>query len=62
MVAMLPRRLALWAAAHAPLALLDPPYTSITIEFETLWSEAADQDEGLRWLLDELAESIEDLG
>jgi DNA-binding transcriptional LysR family regulator len=62
MVAMLPHRLALWAAAHAPLALLDPPYTSITIEIETLWVEAADQDEGLWWLLSELAESIEDLG
>jgi DNA-binding transcriptional LysR family regulator len=62
MVAMLPRRLALWAAAHAPLALLDPPYTSITIEIEMLWVEGADQDEGLQWLLNELAESIGDLG
>jgi DNA-binding transcriptional LysR family regulator len=62
MVAMLPRRLALWAAAHAPLSLLDPPYTSITVEIEMLWVERADQDEGLQWLLNELAESIGDLG
>jgi DNA-binding transcriptional LysR family regulator len=62
MVAMLPRRLALWAAAHAPLTLLDPPYTSITTEIEMLWVEGADQDEVLRWLLNELAESIGDLG
>jgi DNA-binding transcriptional LysR family regulator len=62
MVAMLPRRLALWAAAHAPLALLDPPYRSITIEIEMLWVEGADQDEGLQWLLNELVESIGDLG
>jgi DNA-binding transcriptional LysR family regulator len=62
MVAMLPRRLALWAAAHAPLTLLDPPYRSITIEIEMLWVEGADQDEGLQWLLNELVESIGDLG
>jgi DNA-binding transcriptional LysR family regulator len=36
MIAMLSRRLALRAAAHAPLALLDPPYRSITIEIEML--------------------------
>lgn len=62
MVAMLPRRLAFWAAAQAPLALLDPPYMSITIEIEMLWAEEADQDQGLQWLLSELAESIRDLG
>src|SRR6266436_3168457 len=62
MVAMLPRRLALWAAAHAPLALVDPPYRSITIEIEMLWVEGADQDEGLQWLLNELVESIGDPG
>jgi hypothetical protein len=48
MVAMLPRKLALWAAAHTPLTLLDPPYTSIAIEIEVLWVEGADQDEGLQ--------------
>ena len=62
MVAMLPRRLALWAAAHAPLTLLDPPYTSITTEIEMLWVEGADQNEVLQWLLNELAESIRDVG
>jgi hypothetical protein len=58
----LPRRLALWAAAHAPLALLDPPYRSITIEIEMLWVEGAAQDEGLQWLLNELAASMVDVG
>jgi DNA-binding transcriptional LysR family regulator len=62
MVAMLPRRLAFWAAAQAPLTLLDPPYTSIAIEIEMLWVEGADQDERLRWLRNELADFIEDLG
>jgi DNA-binding transcriptional LysR family regulator len=62
MVAMLPRRLALWATAHAPLALLDPPYRSITIEIEMLWVEGAARDEGVQWLLNELAESIDELG
>jgi hypothetical protein len=58
---MLPRRLALWAAARSPLAMLDPPYRSTTIEIEMLWVEGAAQDEGLQWLLNELAESIGDL-
>jgi DNA-binding transcriptional LysR family regulator len=62
MVAMLPRRLALWAAANAPLALLDPPTTSTTTEIEMLWDQGADQDQGLQWLVNELAESIGDLG
>ena len=62
MVAMLPRRIALWAAAQAPLTLLNPPYTSITIQIEMLWIEGADQDERLRWLRSELADSIGDLG
>jgi DNA-binding transcriptional LysR family regulator len=37
MVAILPRRLALWAAAHAPIALLDPPYASITMDICPRW-------------------------
>jgi DNA-binding transcriptional LysR family regulator len=62
MVATLPRRLALWAAAHAPLALLDLPYQSMTVEIEMLWDQGADQDQGLQWLVNELAESIGDVG
>jgi DNA-binding transcriptional LysR family regulator len=62
MVAMLPRRIALWAAAQAPLTLLDPPYKSITIEIEMLWVDGANQDERLRWLRNELADSIGNLG
>jgi DNA-binding transcriptional LysR family regulator len=62
MVAMLPRRLALWAAGHASVALLDPPYTPITMEIEMLWAERADKDGGLQWLRNALADSIGDLG
>jgi DNA-binding transcriptional LysR family regulator len=62
MVAILPRRIALWAATNAPLVLLDPPYPPVIIEIEMLWHQDADQDQGLRWLVSELAESIGDLG
>ena len=62
MVATLPRRLALWAAAHAPLTLLDPPYPSAAIEIEMLWDHGADNDHVLQWLVNELAESIGDVG
>jgi len=62
MVATLPRRLALWAAAHAPLALLDLPYASMTVDIEMLWDQGADQDQGLQWLVSELTESIGDVG
>jgi DNA-binding transcriptional LysR family regulator len=34
MVATLPHRLALWAAAHFPLVLLDLPYTPKTVDIE----------------------------
>ena len=61
-VAALSRRLALWAAANAPLVLLDPPTTSIPTEIETLWDQGADQDQGLQWLVNELIESIGDSG
>jgi DNA-binding transcriptional LysR family regulator len=58
MVATLPRRLALWAAARAPLVLLDLPYTSMTVDVEMLWDQSADQDQGLQWLVNELAASM----
>jgi DNA-binding transcriptional LysR family regulator len=61
MVATLPRRLALWAAAHAPLVLLDLPYPSMTVDIEMLWDESADEDQGLQWLVNELAASIGDV-
>jgi len=57
MVATLPRRLALWAAAHAPLSLLDPPSPSVAVDIEMLWDQVADEDQGLQWLVNELAES-----
>src|SRR5271165_5310566 len=45
MLAKLPRRLALSAAAHAPLSLLDPPYPSVAIDIEMLWHQDSDDDQ-----------------
>ena len=61
MVAIVPRRLALWAVAHASLVLLDPPYPAVAVEIETLWNQASDEDHTIRWLLHELAASVGDL-
>jgi DNA-binding transcriptional LysR family regulator len=61
MLAKLPRRLALWAAAHAPLTLLDPPYPPVAIDIEMLW-QGGDDDRGIQWLVDELAECIGNVG
>jgi DNA-binding transcriptional LysR family regulator len=58
MVATLPRRLALWAAAHFPLVLLDLPYTPITVDVEMVSHHSADRDKGLQWLIDEVAASM----
>ena len=62
MVATLPRRLALWAAAHFSLVLLDLPYTPQTVDVEIVCDQSADRDKGLQWLIDELAASIVDVG
>ena len=62
MVAMLPRRLAHWAAAHAPLVLLDLPCESMTVNSEPLWGQSANQDQGLQWLAKEFAASMADAG
>jgi DNA-binding transcriptional LysR family regulator len=58
MLATLPRRLALWAVAHFPLVLLDLPYTPKTVDIEMVCDQSADRDEGLQWLIDELAASM----
>ena len=58
MVATLPRRLALWTAAHAPVVLLDLPYTSMTVDIEMLWDQSTDQDQGLQWLIRELESAV----
>ena len=55
MVATLPHRLALWAAAHFPLVLLDLPYTPKTVDIEIVCDQSADRDKGLQWLIDECA-------
>ena len=62
MVATLPRRLALWVATHAPLTLLDPPYPPEAINIEMLWDQSNEEDQSLRWLMNELAESIGEAG
>jgi DNA-binding transcriptional LysR family regulator len=59
MVATLPRRLALWTAAHSPVALLDLPYTSMTVDIEMLWDQSTDQDQGLQWLIRELESAVD---
>jgi DNA-binding transcriptional LysR family regulator len=61
MVAIAPRRLALWAAANAPLFLLDPPYPAVTVEIEMVWDQTSDEDHTIRWLLNELVASLGDL-
>lgn len=43
MVAIAPRRLALWAAANAPLFLLDPPYPAVAVEIEMVWDQTSDE-------------------
>jgi DNA-binding transcriptional LysR family regulator len=62
MVATLPRSLALWAAAHFPLVLLDLPYTPKMVDIEMVSHHSADRDKGLQWLIDEVAASISDQG
>jgi DNA-binding transcriptional LysR family regulator len=59
MVATLPRRLALWNAAHAPVVPLDLPYTSRTVDIEMLWDQSTDQDKGLQWLIRELESAVD---
>ena len=54
MVATLPHRLALWAAAYFPLVLLDLPYTPKTLVIEMVCDQSAHRDKGLQWLIDEL--------
>jgi len=62
MLAMLPRRLAMWVAANAPLSLLEPPTPSVAVDIEMLWDQSADEDRGLQWLMKQLAESVGDVG
>jgi DNA-binding transcriptional LysR family regulator len=62
MLAKLPRRLALWAAAHAPLSLLDLPYPSVPIDIEMLWHQGGADDHGIQWLVNELVECIGNVG
>jgi DNA-binding transcriptional LysR family regulator len=61
MVATLPRRLALWLMKQTQLALLDLPYSPITVDVEMVWQRGAERDKGLQWLTQELIASAADL-
>jgi DNA-binding transcriptional LysR family regulator len=62
MLAILPRRLAMWVAANAPLSLLEPPSPSVAVDIELLWDQSAEEDRGLQWLVTQLIESVGDVG
>lgn len=62
MLATLPRRLALWTAAHFPLVLLDLPYAPKTVDVEMVCDQGADRDSGLQWLIGEMAASMVEVG
>ena len=54
MVATLPERLARQAVESGSVVILDLPYEPLTVPVEIIWHYRADQDAGLRWLIDEL--------
>jgi DNA-binding transcriptional LysR family regulator len=58
MVATLPRRLALHAAEHSAVVMLELPYEPATVTVEMIWHRRGDQDAGLRWLVGALAEAM----
>jgi DNA-binding transcriptional LysR family regulator len=55
MVATLPHRLALRAAKHEGLVLLDLPYEPLSVSVEAVWHQRAERDAGRQWLTDALA-------
>jgi DNA-binding transcriptional LysR family regulator len=62
MLAMLPRRLAMWVGANLSLSLLEPPFPPVAVDVEMLWDQSADEDRGLQWLMKQLAESVGESG
>lgn len=58
MVATLPRRLALSAAASGALAILDLPYEPLTVTLEAIWHQRVEQDSGAQWLIGELVDAM----
>ena len=58
-VATLPLRLALRAAEHGRLVVLDLPYEPMKVRVEALWHQRADRDPGLRWLVGQIAACCE---
>jgi hypothetical protein len=51
----------LWAAANAPLFLLDPLYPAVAVEIEMVWDQTSDEDHTIRSLLNELVASVGNL-
>lgn len=56
MVASLPRRLALRAAEHWPISILDLPYDPLVVQFEALWHSRANSDPAIAWLVQKMIE------
>ncbi len=55
-VATLPKRLALRATEHWPIAILDLPYDPLVVQFEALWHTRANNDQGIAWLVQKMIE------
>jgi DNA-binding transcriptional LysR family regulator len=62
MVAVLPRRLALQAAKRGQVVTLKPPYVPASVGLEAIFQQEQESDQGLKWIIDELAASAQDLG
>jgi DNA-binding transcriptional LysR family regulator len=61
MVATLPRRFALWLLNQTQVVLLDLPYSPMTVDVEVVWHGRAERDQGLQWLIQQLAASAVDV-
>jgi DNA-binding transcriptional LysR family regulator len=57
MIAMLPLRLARQAVAQGGLVMLDQSLETGSIEIEAAWHSRGDSDQGVTWLLNEVAEA-----
>ena len=55
LIATIPRRLAVHAAASLPIAVYDPPLTLPAPEFALYWHQRSRDDPGHRWLRDRIA-------
>lgn len=60
LVASLPMRLAQWAAASGDLVALPPLLASPTVDIDIVWHGRRDEDGGLTWLIDQLAQAVQE--